>query len=225
MKVTKFDPRNNFGPDILGETGCANCGHLIDLFNLPCLKGWQHIDNVGGQSNCRVEDCGCKNPQPKKAQTIRDKPVKVGEELALWEMWRGMKKGYYCTKCFVFWRIESGVELSEGIPTCTISYECACDAQRVNFPRKLLNVTVKEVVPIKMRFDGSFLYVIDGKYMCMAESLSDGAESFGIPYGNSQHSFVKADTPNWDNRTFIDFFLKHKPEIKKKWVRFWIWKW
>jgi hypothetical protein len=44
-------------------------------------------------------------------------------------------------------------------------------------------------------------------------------------YSARQCEFVKADTPNWTNWQFIEFFKNTYPEMKKKPLEFYINKW
>lgn len=163
-----------------------------------------------------------------KAQTIRSKPVEVGTKVALWELWRGMKKGCYCDVCWeeldqpeymaherkgICWVPKRG---KEGIP---------CNLRR--FPRHLLNTTIKECVPIEMKWEPkAFVGTEDevGEYlMVRSDCLEHG--NLGVPPNPVQCDFVKADTPSWTNKQFIDFFRKTYPDIEKGWVPFWIWRW
>lgn len=220
--VIKFDPRNGFVKDITGESGCANCGHPLENAYPP----QNHlISTHGSHGDClypkvRGEGkCDCRNPQPKKRQTIRSKPIEVGTKVALWEMWRYMLKGQYCSGCW----------MQTGYLTLSGDYipweKCTCGKnEREGFPRHLLNTTIKECVPIEMAWDG-IDEVLDVKYRCGEKLYSVISIQYNDPLPEIRDTFVKADTPNWTNKQFIDFFRKTYPDIEKRWVPFWIWKW
>ena len=148
----------------------------------------------------------------RKKQTIRSRPIEVGTKVVLWEKKRGMKKGWYCLECFA-----PTEKLSE------TAYLCPEHGEKIKvskFPRKLLEATIKECIPIEFRWDDEDR-VLDLKVK--------GAYHQSIEYDyqllSGQCPFVKADTPDWNNRQFIDFFLRTYPKIRKKWVKFYIWKW
>lgn len=143
-----------------------------------------------------------------KHQTIRDKPIKVGQKVRLWEYWRGMKTGLYCPVCWKWiGRVGS---------TATILHGCM--ETPIPFPRLLRETEILECIPISMRYyDASppFLAIMKkGKKIVIPWS----------PY-KRQHNFVKKDTPNWSNTAFIEFFRKTYPDIKQKEVQFYIWRW
>lgn len=216
--VCKMHPENNFAPDILGETGCANCGHTKNEHEDElCNRSFPSPD-IPMEWDDNLYICGCEDFKPKKAQTIRDKPMEVGQKIAIWEMWRGMKKGWYCKKCLGLIQ-EVEVEGDYQYPEGDYCENCSLDNISTFYPRKLLDAEITECVPIEFKWyeDDQVLDLrINGKY---EESIEyDMVLSKQCP-------FVKADTPSWDNRRFIDFFLKQYPKIKSDWIPMYIWKW
>ncbi len=206
-RIIKFNPKNSFAADIMGESGCANCGHPLE-HSAPEMPKDHLMKTHGLGHDCRIDmrgdpKCRCENPQPKKHQTIRPKPIAVGEKVALWEMWRGMRKNIYCTKCW------------EPFGLCKCSAEDHEKFIPHHYPRHLLNTTISACEPIEMRAPDEVHF----------EIRTPELEILLAKLPNEQHPFVKADTPAWNNRRFIDFFRKTYPAIEKEWVKFWIWKW
>ncbi|MDD3897296.1 MAG: hypothetical protein PHU04_05690 [Candidatus Peribacteraceae bacterium] len=206
-QIAKFHPANRFAPDITGESGCANCGGDIEFVKATSSLG-EILQYYAHKKETPDYNITC-FAKPKKSQTIRPKPIEVGEKVALWEMWRGMKKGLYCVKCFAYWG-RLGDTAREAACGCFDTYE--------EFPRKLLNAEITECVPIEMLWDAED-NVLDirkeGKYL----------ESIEPDSALGQSAFVAKDTPSWSNKQFCDFFLKTYPDIRKDWMKFWIWKW
>lgn len=203
-KLVKFDPKEGYGKHITGESGCVNCGSPLYI----CLDK-DNPDYTYGELRHHPKTLkDCKHPQPHKAQTIRDKPIEVGQNVALWEMWRWMQKGGYCPKCWkYYWPVF-------GIGECHV---CKCEIKE--FPRKLLETTIREVVPIDMYWKLGFETLVVFLYH------KDKKERITIPYNNEQHPFVKADTPGHTNKQFIDLMLRFNPGIRKGWKKMWIWRW
>jgi len=146
----------------------------------------------------------------RKNQTIRDKPIEVGQKVTLWEKSRGMKKGFYCNRCFTF---------CGQLGDTAHKMPCTCMDEYLIFPRKIKDAVIKECVSIWMRYD----YNDDQE----AIAYGIGNSSTGkVIYNDKPHaSLVKSDTPNWTNQQFIDFFKKAYPEMKTEPKRMYIWKW
>ncbi len=204
MKVIKFDPRNDFAADILGESGCANCGGRLIL-------------DEGHPWHFSSKKCNI--PQARKKQTIRPKPIAVGEKVALWEIWRGMRKGLYCPDTI---EVEP---LKEG-GACAL-----CGKTLIRYPRHLLNATIKECVPIEMRFypeDNIGTEDETGNLLAIRTegnvgNPDDNRFDLGLPDSAVADDFVKADTPSWTNKQFVDFF--RKTYDLSRWKEMYIWKW
>lgn len=250
MKPLKFIP-GVFTKDLTGESGCANCN---------CPIAWENYDNQGycwTHPRHLLHDCpnNCLTPQPKKTQTIRSKEAKVGDKFSVWE-WK--EKGWYCLKTMKqmplsqndcgpshFHAIEPKSEDIKFVygPSASPYPDPIlgeyCTSPIVALPRKLFDIEIINVIPIRMMATGRTKLdrkPINYPAILVIESECDLTSLYGkydAEYGaylidvdkEEQHPFVKSDTPSWTNKQFIDFFLDHDPKIKTEWRKKYIWQW
>lgn len=205
--ILKFDPRLGLEKHLTGESSCVNCNckmyWLHDKWIHDCNQGMHYY-------NLAHNKCKCFMPEPKKSQTIRNKPAaKIKDKYEIWSMWNEMKKGFYCPNCF-----------TESCLTCKKDLQV--------YPKKLFDVEITECIDMKIHFTNKIeeTYEIVNSLFIIFPSNAKFSErtQIRIPYNTASHPFVKADMPNATNAQFIDFILRYNPKIKEEWAAMYLWK-
>lgn len=204
QNILKFDPRLGLEKHLTGESGCTNCSCKLTYVYDKLNKKWEWLHTIPDKEEDEELDLdevlNCIKFEPKKSQTIRNKPAKVGDKYEIWSTWSGMEKGFYCPKCF-----------TEACLTCKKDLQV--------YPKKLFDVEITECIPFEMIIGKNILFVSKPDKYPFPEPKTKH-----IPYSDEQHPFIKADWPDATNKQFIDFLLKYVPEIKERRTEMWLWK-
>lgn len=163
------------------------------------------IDRGDGKNMCQAIIDG------EKLQSIRSYPIEAGTKLQIWAMTRGMKKGWYCDKCF-----HKGVDnlLSVHAEFTNEANIEMCGGRFRSYPKKLIDAVCTGNNPIMMLYEGIDWIAID----IGADEFGEGQE-LSIRADEELHDFAKADGFK-TNKAFVDFF---KPKLKEgEWKTFYV---
>ena len=212
QNILKFDPKLGLEKHLTGESGCTNCFCKIIWSNSQLEKKWEWVHIIPDKEDQELDldaVLNCSKIEPKKTQTIRRKPAKVGDKYEVWSMWSGMEKGFYCPECF-----------TEACLTCKRDLQV--------YPKKLFDVEITECIDMKIHFTNKIeeTYEIVNSLFIIFPSNAKFSErtQIRIPYNTASHPFVKADMPNATNAQFIDFILRYNPKVKEEWTAMYLWK-
>ena len=205
--ILKFDPRLGLEKHLTGESGCANCSCKITWSNSQLDKKGEWVPIIPDKEEDEELDLdevlNCIKFEPKKTQTIRRKPAKVGDKYEIWSILSGMEKGFYCPNC-----------LTEACLTCKGD--------------KLFNVEITECIDMKIHFTNKIEgtnEIVNSLFIIFPSNAKFSERTqIRIPYNTASHPFVKADMPESTNAQFIDFLLKYNPKIKEGWAAMYLWK-